>query len=633
MSKRIFFVVTLFATLSATAQDTTATRLDEVVVTANKFQNKTALTGKVVVVITRQDLERAGSKDLAQVLTEQGGVYINGAFSNPGKDKSVYLRGAKVEHTLITVDGVPVYDATGIGSNFDIRNLSVDQVERIEILKGSQGTLYGSDAIAGVINIITRKNGVKPISAYGLLSAGSFNTFRGAAGVSGKKEKWDYHVGYSFFDTKGISEAEQPKDSTTPYDKDGYRQHSLQASIGLQATAGWRIQPYLRYSKNKGGYDQQGFVDAPNTYTLENTQAGIRNEIALGAGKLNVLYNHTKTARDYEAGDSSSYDGAEQFGEAYVVYPVGQVTITGGIDLRHSSTDQRSTSPYILPIGKDSAKQTQQAVYAALNFQSPDGFNLEAGGRYNHHSVYGSNGAFNFNPSYLVSNRWKLFANASSGYKTPSLYQLYSEYGNRSLNPERALNLEGGVQYFSKDGKATARATYFHRRVTDLIFFFYDPATFRMQYINQDKQRDGGVELDAKLVLADGLDLKLFYSYVDGEITTRSNGKDTTYFNLIRRPKSSAAVTLGYHFGRAYVSMQVAAFGKRNDVFYDPVTFERQDLTLDPYALINIYAEYGLLKKLKVFADLRNVVGERYYEIYGYGTPRFNGYGGVRLQF
>jgi vitamin B12 transporter len=154
-----------------------------------------------------------------------------------------------------------------------------------------------------------------------------------------------------------------------------------------------------------------------------------------------------------------------------------------------------------------------------------------------------------------------------------------------------------------------------------------------MQYINQDKQRDGGVELDAKLVLADGLDLKLFYSYVDGEITTRSNGKDTTYFNLIRRPKSSAAVTLGYHFGRAYVSMQVAAFGKRNDVFYDPVTFERQDLTLDPYALINIYAEYGLLKKLKVFADLRNVVGERYYEIYGYGTPRFNGYGGVRLQF
>jgi vitamin B12 transporter len=127
MSKRIVLAASLFLSMAATAQDTTGKFLQDVVVTANKFPNKTSLTGKVVIVITQQDLARAGSRDLSQVLTEQGGVYLNGAFSNPGKDKSVYLRGAKVDHTLITIDGVPVYDASGIGSNFDIRLIPLNR--------------------------------------------------------------------------------------------------------------------------------------------------------------------------------------------------------------------------------------------------------------------------------------------------------------------------------------------------------------------------------------------------------------------------------------------------------------------------------------------------------------------------
>jgi vitamin B12 transporter len=190
MSKRIVLATCLFLSMAATAQDTTGKFLQDVVVTANKFPNKTSLTGKVVIVITQQDLARAGSRDLSQVLTEQGGVYLNGAFSNPGKDKSVYLRGAKVDHTLITIDGVPVYDASGIGSNFDIRLIPIESVERIEILKGSQSTLYGSDAIAGVINIITKKGGAKPVSVSGLMSDGSYNTQRLQAGINGRLKKW-----------------------------------------------------------------------------------------------------------------------------------------------------------------------------------------------------------------------------------------------------------------------------------------------------------------------------------------------------------------------------------------------------------------------------------------------------------
>lgn len=152
--------------------------LDEVVITANKYPNKTSLTGKVVTIITKEQLEKNGGKDLSQILMEQTGLYIGGANSNFGKDKSIYLLGAAIQYTLITIDGVPVYDASGIGSNFDLRNLSADQIERIEIVKGSQSTLYGSDALAGVINIITKKSFAKKIEANGLISYGSNNSFK-----------------------------------------------------------------------------------------------------------------------------------------------------------------------------------------------------------------------------------------------------------------------------------------------------------------------------------------------------------------------------------------------------------------------------------------------------------------------
>ena len=121
MKKKIFIAAATLFSFVLKAQDSTKA-LDEVIVTANKFPNKVSLTGKVVTVISKEQIEKSGSKDLAQILSEQGGIYINGANSNAGKDKSIFIRGAKIDHTLITIDGVPIYDASGIGSNFDIRD-------------------------------------------------------------------------------------------------------------------------------------------------------------------------------------------------------------------------------------------------------------------------------------------------------------------------------------------------------------------------------------------------------------------------------------------------------------------------------------------------------------------------------
>jgi vitamin B12 transporter len=286
-------------------------------------------------------------------------------------------------------------------------------------------------------------------------------------------------------------------------------------------------------------------------------------------------------------------------------------------------------------INDDSARQNQFGIYSAINVNTAQNINLEAGGRFNHHSVYGNNFAFNINPSYLYQSKLKVFANLSTGYKTPSLFQLYSEYGNSDLEPETSLNLEGGLQYFSTNKKAQVRFTYFDRKVEDVIAFFYNPATFQSQYINQDKQKDNGFEVDAKWDLSDKVNMKFFYSHIDGEITTKTNGKDTSYFNLIRRPKNSFSLTVGSKPAKKlYVSTQLQAFGTRKDIYFDPVTFEQNDITLDNYILISFYTEYSFFKnRLKLFADLRNITDEDYREIYGYNTPGFNAYAGIRAVF
>jgi len=650
MKKKFLIVAAAFIGSQLSAQQDTSL-LDEVVITANKYPNKTSLTGKVVIIITKEQLERSGGKDLSQILTEQAGIYIGGANSSAGKDKSLYLRGARVDHTLIAIDGVPVYDPSGIGSNFDIRNLSIDQIERIEILKGSQSTLYGSDAIAGVINIITKKAGVKSFSGNGLLSYGSNNSLRANAGINGKTGIVDYNLAYSLFDTKGINEAI----STSPNaDKDAFQQNSLQAGIGIQAGKNVRIQPHFRYNKIDGDIDQGSFTDELDyTYSQKSYQAGVRNEIVFGKTKLNVLYNYNnidrlyiddsvKSQNGFDKYSRGYYKGMEHFIDAYITTPVGNGSskLTAGADFRTSNTDQEYSSvgfygPYSTKYSADSLHHNQVGLYAALNINAKRGFNLELGNRLNIHSAYGSNYVFNINPSYLLNKKFKLFANLSTGYRTPSLYQLLSEYGNGELKPESALTIEGGAQYFSKDNKFTGRVTGFKRDVKDVIFFYYNPSTFQSQYINQDKQKDHGAELELSFKPTKNISLKAFYSFVDGKITTVQNGKDTTYFNLIRRPKHSIGVNAGIRVTeKLFVSSNLSWFDKRKDAYFDAMTFQTVDVVLDSYILLDVYAEYAFCKnKLKVFADLRNISDSKYSETAGFNTLGFNGYGGVRFNF
>ena len=253
--------------------------LNDVLVTATKFPKSVNETAKVLTVIDEEQLARSSGKDLSQLLNEQVGLVINGANSNPGKDKGVFLRGAGSGYTLITLDGIPVNDPSGVGGAFDLRLLPVDQIERIEILKGSQSTLYGTDAIAGVINIITRKKGDKPFGTSASVSYGSYNTFKGNVGVSGNSEKFNYHVGYTRFTTNGISEAKDPT-GKGDFDKDGYTQNAFQTSLGVNVSKSLSISPYVRYNTFDGRYDAESFTDSKkDNYTSNLSMESIQMHV------------------------------------------------------------------------------------------------------------------------------------------------------------------------------------------------------------------------------------------------------------------------------------------------------------------------------------------------------------------
>ena len=650
MKKQFFVVAAVIISSQLQAQKDT-TLLNEAVITANKYPNKTSLTGKVVTIITREQLEKSGGKDLSQLLTEQAGIFVSGANSNNGKDKSVYLRGGYVSHTLITIDGIPVYDPSGIGGNFDIRNIAISTIERIEILKGSQSTLYGSDAIAGVINIITKKIASKPIAGNAAISYGTNETFRINAGVNGQTGKVDYNVSYSHHTTKGINEAINNHSAMT--DNDGFRQNSLQLGMGIKPTDNIYIQPFFRYTKINGDIDQGAFTDELDyIYSQKSWQAGLRNEFTFGKSKLNLLYSYNiinrlyiddsvKSRNGYDTYSSGQYKGSEHFADMYIHIPLSkQVKFTGGTDYRYSASDQEYSSigiygPYRTKYASDSLRQNQLGVYAAINWNATSGFNLELGTRINIHSAYGSHSVFNINPSYLVNKKVKLFANLSSAYRTPSLYQLFSEYGNKDLQPESAITAEGGVQFFSPDNKFTGRAVVFRRNVRDVIFFFYNPLTFSSQYINQDKQKDNGLELEVTYKISANTILKPFYTYTTGNITTRQGVKDTTYNNLLRRPKSSIGINIASQFSKKlFISTNITGTGKRKDAYFDNNTFTTVYTTLKSYVLWDVYAEYSFIKtRLKWFADFRNITDSKYTEISGFNTLVFNGYTGIRFTF
>ena len=642
--KKIFTLLLTASSIYATAQTDTATNtLNEVIVTANKFEQKQNETGKVLTVITQEQLRKNCGRLLTELLNEQTGITINGSNNALGTNQSVYMRGAASANTLILIDGVPAYDVSGISNEFDLNHININQIERIEILKGAQSTLYGSDAVAGVINIITKHNAAKPFEGFATVSAGSYGTINGAASLNGRKDKWQYNAGYTYLHSNGFSSAYDSSGKNN-FDKDGFTQNNFNAGIGYDVSKQFHLRAYSHVDDYKADVDESAFVDDKD-YSIHNKnfQIGTTADYRFHQNKIVFNYQYAIVHRTYiddstditgfskyQTGDYKSY---AHFAEVYGNFKISKtLELLAGADYRQNKTNQYYLSisdfgPYSTKL--DDAKTNQQSIYASFILKNISGFNLEVGGRANNHSVYGWNGTYTFDPSYSFSKNWKIFANIASAYRVPSLYQLYSEYGNRNLNPEKSQSFEGGLQYATK--QFTARAVAFKRNINDVIYFYTDYNTYVSQYINADKQRDNGIEAEVSIAVNKNISLAANYTYVDGKISTTSDftGKDTSLFNLYKRPRNVFNFSAGFQIVKA---LNVSLHFKTVSEHQEPRYLDAP-VIVKGYYTIDAYAEYTASKMFKLFANFNNITNQQYFDLLGYNSKRFHCMAGIRFAF
>ena len=628
MSKtNLLSLVFIFCVFSTAAQtDTVRGQVDPVVVTANKYEQRQSTTGKVITVLTKEQLIKNNGKSLSQVLNEQAGLVINGSLNNAGSVQTVYMRGASSGRTLILLDGIPVNDPSMINNEFDLNLFSLDNVERIEICKGAQSTLYGSDAIAGVINIITvNADPKKALNIKTSLSGGSLGTFKANTQVYGKKGKFNYAARYTRLTTNGFSAAHDSTGSKD-YDRDEYKGNMANAQVKFQATDQLSFRSFLMYSQYKAAIDAGVFADEKD-YNINNSN------LSTGAGfnfkkdflSLTGTYQYSQVQRTYlndsnfksnTIFENNRYFGKTQFVELYAAITLGSgFTLLQGADYRYSSYNQQYASvsiygPYSSAFNDTSLSQS--GLYGSLNYLSSNKrFTIELGGRINTHSRYGNNNTYTFNPSFALSKRIRILGSIASGFKAPTLYQLSI---NNMLSPEKSVNYEAGLQY--QQNKVNTRLVYFDRHINNGIDYNY----ITYQYFNYIKQLVRGLEYEVSADVTRRLNLNVNYTYLQSKETTqnRITNKDTiTYNYLLRRPKHNINITAGW---QATDELFISLTGKYVSSRYDVGGYATKDVQLGNYFIAGANASYTLNKNLTLFANAQNFTNKKFFDVRGYNS-------------
>lgn len=648
----ILWAVCLNSVLSFAQSDSSGRSLDEVIITANRFAQKQTSTGKVVTVISRSTIERSLGMSVSELLNQQAGIAIAGANNNTGTNPDVYMRGAATGNTLILLDGVPMYDVSTINNTFDLNHLPLEGIERIEILKGAQSTVYGSDAVAGVIHIITRKKADRPLTGSGSVSAGSFGTLRTAAGLRGTTGPVSYQVQYQDNRSRGMSAAFDSSGRKN-FDRDGFRQQTATASVqvAIGARLAWRAHGLA--GDYVTGLDRSAYNDERDfTATNRNLQVGtgvdfIGDRISLHANlqqgylKRNYLDDSIHVG-GFAKYSREQYEGRSGFAEAYGKIKLArQWDLLTGIDHRWFDTDQTFYSvsawgPYTSELSADTASIRLSSAYASVFHHGDKGFFLEAGTRLNRHSRFGEHATFTLNPSWIWKEQWKFFINLSSAFKAPSLYQLYDgSVGQTDLKPERSVTREAGVQFLPKAGSWEARLVYFDRTIRNGIDFDY----VNYRYFNYNRQRARGLEWEGLLRLGKwslahnhtwvaGTVNATAYAYDPSTYSYAAKG-DTTYNNLFRRPRHQSNLSVAWEpTARWYLRLSGRIVGMR----YEP-RFMDTPLELEAYQVADIYAAYTLTSGIRLFADLRNIADRKYADVAGFNARGRNFMAGVSWSF
>ncbi len=613
----------------------------QIVVTATRIETPTQEIASSVTVISREELERMKKTTVLEALEEILGLTIiqNGSA---GGAASTFIRGANSEHTLFLMDGVELNDPISPARAFDLAHFMLDSIERIEILRGPQSTLYGSDALSGVVNIITKKGQGEP--KLSLSSAGgSYGTFINTAGLNGSTDKLHYSFGVNYFQSSGFSSASSEYQGNE--EKDGYQNLSLSGRFGYRFNNNFELDFILRTVKARIDVDNFGgdYGDDPNNEQKNNAfflkgefrtlLMGNRWEQKLGLSLVDYDRTHENPTDsthpiDSEEGFFKSTLFKVDWQNNFFLHETN--TLTVGIDHQQERGESEYYSdgiwgPYSSIFPQQRAHITGFYIQDQIDLGSR--FFSTAGIRLDNHTQFGTSITFRLAPAYLIKGtQTKLKATLGTAFKSPSLYQLYAPatfmgpIGNESLKPEKSTGWDIGVEQYFLEGQILLSATYFKNDYTNLIQF-----DSLQGYTNLGDAESKGIELFTQFHSRSGLILNVSY--------TRAEARDLDADNpLLRRPKDKFSASILYPFLRkGNIRLSLIHIGEREDLDFS--TWPADPITLDDYTLLNSVISYDINRQIQVSLRMDNILNEKYELIKGYGVPGFSVYGGLHLLF
>jgi len=623
------------------AEDQPVTQFDPVVVTATRTETPLKQVGSSTTVITARDIANRRLNTVAEVLRTVPGLDVvrTGAV---GQVTSVFVRGAKSEDTLVLIDGIEMNDPASPGNGFNFSDLMVDDIERIEIVRGAQSAIYGSDAIGGVINIITRKGrGKTRLQASG--EGGSYDTFKVGADIQGGSDWVNYNLGVSRFETQAFSAADRYFGNK---ERDRYRNTTVAARLGAQALDNLDLDWTLRFNEGTAHVDDCGGTgcDDPN-YTSDSAQLFTRGQgrLKLFDGLWEQSLRIAYSAQDRRFADrpdavspfpfppqslsKNAFEGDKiKVTWQNELYLHDRNAITAGVESEEDSIKTTDNDPTTDEIARRTANTTGYFLQDQLNLGQR--WHTTAGVRFDDNNRFGGKVTWRANQVFAMTETGTRFkASYGTGFKAPSLYQLFAPpylifpVGNPSLDPETSRSWDAGLEQSLWHEKILLGASYFNNTFADLIDF-----SFGKGFQNIGRATSEGVESSVEFKPLETLTLRGNYTY------TRTND-DATDQRLLRRPTHKGSIEANYRLLKgADINLNILMVGTRDDLIVDATTFGERT-TVPGYVLVNLAAGYQLTSNLKLFARLDNIFDKRYEEAYGYGTAGVMGIGGIKVTY
>lgn len=576
------------------APDTRLEIRDDIVVTANRMESPADQVGSSVTVITAEEIAARGKTTVAELLRSVAGLDV-ARGGGDGQVTSLFLRGGSSSHTLVLIDGVRVNNAaTGA---FDFADLMSDQIERIEVLRGPQSTLYGSEAMTGVVSITTRRGLAPGPSFEGLAEAGSHNHRRLRLGLDGTAGRFDYDLTASDWKTDGVSAA------ASGTEDDPYENSSLSGRLGLDLAGGGRLDLTLRGFRGDVSIDGFDFLAGP----VDDLNRLQKREALLGGLTFKKAFGRVEqtVAVGFHDDEIRGTDPEDAFGNfAYrsrdrELHLQSDVTVARDDVVSFGYTyEERRVD------GTNFDESVELSSFFLQNVFSKDRFSLSVGGRYDDHSQFGGETTFRVAASFKATASTRLHTSYGTAFKAPTLNDLFFPFfSNRELDPERNRGFDLGLERrFGAEDDVAVDVTYFESDFEDLIAF--DFVTFLPQNLAEAKSR--GVE--ATLSWRAGPRFEMRTSYTWNETEDLATG-----LPLARRPEHRGVVDF---------------FWKPTEKLRSTVTvivvrdrIDSDTTPMDDYERVDWNLRYRINPRWEPYLRVENLLDQDYEEINAFTTP------------